>query len=40
MRDAKKRIKILAEKFQWDKNTASKIWGFGPLGEGPNLILD
>eukprot|EP00178_Gracilaria_changii_P009331 TRINITY_DN2733_c0_g1_i1.p1 TRINITY_DN2733_c0_g1~~TRINITY_DN2733_c0_g1_i1.p1 ORF type:complete len:267 (+),score=39.13 TRINITY_DN2733_c0_g1_i1:349-1149(+) len=40
MRDAKKRVKILADKFNWDKNTAGKIWGFGPLGEGPNLIVD
>lgn len=40
MRDVKQRMKILHEKFEWDKNLASKIWGFGPLGEGPNLIVD
>ena len=40
MRDVKKRIKVLSEKFSWDKNEAGKVWAFGPLGEGPNLIID
>jgi elongation factor 2 len=39
-RDPKERIKTLAEKFEWDKNEAGKIWSFGPDGEGPNVIVD
>lgn len=40
MRDVKKRVKVMGDKFNWDKNEASKVWAFGPLGEGPNLIID
>ena len=40
MRDLKERIKVLADKFEWDKNEAAKIWAFGPDGEGPNVIVD
>lgn len=40
MRDIKLRAKILAEKHGFDKNDATKIWGFGPFGEGPNLLFD
>jgi len=40
LRDAKQRIKVLSDKFGWDKNLGSKIWGFGPLGEGPNVMVD
>ena len=40
MRDAKARLKLLSSKFGWDKNDASKIWAFGPYGEGPNVIVD
>jgi len=39
-RDPKERLKTLTEKFDWDKNEASKIWSFGPDGEGPNVIVD
>ena len=39
-RDAKKRGKIMSEKYDWDKNDAIKLWGFGPEGEGPNVISD
>jgi len=39
-RDPKERLKTLTEKFEWDKNEASKIWSFGPDGEGPNVIVD
>lgn len=40
MRDLKERIKVLADKFDWDKTEAGKIWAFGPDGEGPNVIVD
>jgi elongation factor 2 len=40
MRDVKQRTKILAEKHGFDKNDANKIWGFGPFGEGPNMLFD
>ena len=40
MRDQKERIKVLAEKFDWDKTEAGKIWAFGPEGEGPNVMVD
>jgi len=39
-RDPKERLKTLSEKFDWDKNEATKIWSFGPDGEGPNVIVD
>ena len=40
MRDAKKRIKVLHDDYEWDKQEASKLWSFGPDGEGPNMIVD
>lgn len=40
MRDVKMRTKILAEKHGFDKNDANKIWGFGPFGEGANMLFD
>ena len=40
MRDAKARVKLLFDKFDWDKSEASKIWAFGPFTEGPNVIVD
>ena len=40
MRDQKQRIKVLTEKYGFDKALGSKIWGFGPLGEGPNIMID
>lgn len=39
-RDPKEKMKQLVDKFEWDKNEASKIWGFGPDGTGPNVIVD
>ena len=39
-RDAKEKARILNEKFEWDKNEVTKIWSFGPDGEGPNVIVD
>ena len=40
MRDNKAKIRYLADKFDWDKNEANKIWAFGPYGDGPNVIVD
>jgi len=44
--DMKARSKILANQFEWDKNDAMKIWGFGPAAEsatapsGANVLVD
>jgi len=39
--DPKERAKILTEKFDWDKDTATrKIWCWGPETDGPNLVVD
>ena len=38
--DAKERAKELAEKYDWDKNHALKIWCFGPETEGANVVVD
>ena len=40
MRDIKLRTKVLSEKHGYDKNEAGKIWGFGPFGEGANMLFD
>lgn len=40
MRDVKTRSRILVDKFGYDKNETTKIWGFGPFGEGPNMLFD
>jgi len=38
--DAKERTKILTQ-FGWDKQVAqSKIWCYGPSGDGPNIFVD
>jgi len=38
--EAKKRGKVLAEEYDFDADLARKIWGFGPNGEGPNIVVD
>jgi elongation factor 2 len=38
--EAKKRAKVLSEKYEWDENDAKKIWCFGPEGNGPNVVVD
>merc|ERR1719265_657369 len=40
--DPKERSKVLCsnEAFQFDKNSALKIWGWGPETDGPNLVVD
>jgi len=30
----------LVKEYSWDKNEAGKIWDYGPIGCGPNLIVD
>ncbi|KAF8819595.1 putative translation elongation factor 2 family protein [Cardiosporidium cionae] len=38
--DVKMRANMLADKYDWDKNHAIKIWFFGPESTGPNLFVD
>merc|ERR1712125_69174 len=39
--DPKERTKLLADKYDWDKDTAQrKIWCYGPETDGPNLVVD
>merc|ERR1719472_331716 len=38
--EVKARGRLLAEKFNWDKDLSKKIWCFGPDTTGPNLIVD
>ena len=40
LRDQKQRVKVLYDKWDWDKAEANKLWSFGPEGEGPNMIVD
>merc|ERR1712072_302894 len=36
----KDRAKQMADDYDFDVNDARKIWGFGPNGTGPNIVLD
>merc|ERR1712066_432751 len=38
--EAKERARTLREKFEWDENTARKIWCWGPETEGANVVVD
>lgn len=38
--DPKERSKTLVEEFGWDKDTAKKLWCFGPDTTGPNVVID
>merc|ERR1712070_514785 len=38
--DTKERRKLLKEKYDWDDNSANKIWAWGPETEGPNMVVD
>merc|ERR1719298_327257 len=38
--DIKDKVKILKEKYDWDDNSARKIWCYGPETEGANLVVD
>jgi len=38
--DIKERTKILKEQFDWDENSARRIWAWGPETEGANVVVD
>merc|ERR1712193_279901 len=38
--DIKDKKKILKEKYDWEDNSARKIWCYGPETEGANLVVD
>ena len=39
--EPKVRAKYMYEEFGWDKDLAGlKLWNFGPLGCGPNVLVD
>jgi elongation factor 2 len=38
--DPKSRARVLSEEFGWDKETAKKLWCFGPDTTGANLLVD
>merc|ERR1719198_1339087 len=38
--ELKERAKQMAEKYDWDKNQAMKVWCYGPDTEGANVVVD
>jgi len=38
--EPKERANLLADKYDWQKNDALKIWCFGPETTGPNMLVD
>lgn len=38
--EPKDRAKYLSEKYNWDLGDARRIWCFGPLTNGPNVLVD
>jgi len=38
--EPKEFVKTLVSKYGFDKTDATRLWGFGPDGEGPNIIID
>jgi len=38
--EVKARARMLVTEFEWEDDHARKIWGFGPIGHGPNLFVD
>lgn len=38
--EPKEFVKLLVANYGFDKNDAQRLWGFGPDGEGPNVIVD
>merc|ERR1712150_111303 len=38
--DPKERAKLYREKFDWDENSARKIWSWGPETDGANVVVD
>jgi len=38
--DIKEKVKILKEKYDWDDNSARKVWCYGPETDGANVVVD
>merc|ERR1712203_78406 len=38
--DPKERARLYREKFDWDENSARKIWCWGPETDGANIVVD
>jgi len=38
--EKKDEIRTLVKDYGFDKTTAGRIWDYGPLGCGPNLLID
>lgn len=38
--DKKELTKALVKTYDFDKNEVSRIWSFGPNGDGPNMVID
>jgi len=38
--DVKQRAAYMSSEFNWDKESAKKIWAFGPETTGPNVFVD
>merc|ERR1712070_955354 len=38
--EAKDKVKILKEKYDWDDTSARKIWCYGPETDGANVVVD
>lgn len=38
--EPKERARVLSEKYGWDLGDARRIWSFGPLAVGANLLVD
>jgi len=38
--DPKERARIMKDKFDWDDNSARKIWCYGPETDGANMVVD
>jgi len=38
--DSKERSKVLCDQFEWEKTDTTKIWCYGPNGDGPNMLVE
>merc|ERR1711994_979258 len=38
--EAKERVKLFKEKYEWSDTEARKIWCWGPETDGPNVVVD
>lgn len=39
-REVKQRAQVLQKEFNWDKGVSTRIWGFGPIGDESNILVD